>query len=388
MITAQTDTNSDNIPVPTPQKSTFDTVIVFGQGPIKPVLLEKETTDEQLSSWKAYSADPFRHKEPGFWLVQQPKHLQQIEKIHEAEKITAEEKERLIELKRQEWQRVGWYATKTIGRQNALAAGYALYKGLTKKIIFTGGRTISQKFKEILPKQRIDSWPSEAALMKDIVLSHYGDMYEKKFGKMIDEVVLVEDAATNTLENISFVLNKYPDLLEGDTRIGYLSARHHLRRIKLLTSLFSLKCEEENQLLSAQELVKQAHTAVVDASDGEVNHVDEMNYLDVRMQSDREERWRRGLNEPEYVAYWLGYLGDVKYPLLIQKTLKRLTEEPWNNHTSKALAKVGVNFAEYRSLDLCTLAKNNPEKYLYLVNSLQKLKSTEHRKFPSVEIPA
>ncbi len=77
---------------------------------------------------------------------------------------------------------------------------------------------------------------------------------------MIDDAVLIEDAAMNTLENISFVLNKYPYLLEKETKVGYLSARHHLRRIKLLATVFSMQCEEENQLLEAQELIQQSQT--------------------------------------------------------------------------------------------------------------------------------
>ncbi len=201
---------------------------------------------------------------------------------------------------------------------------------------------------------------------------------------MVDEVVHIEDKATNTLENISFVLNKYPQLIESETKIGYLSARHHLGRIKLLTRVFSLSCEEEVQLLSAQELVQQAQTSVVDLEESANHHVDEKNYLDAKMQNDREERWRRGLKEPEYVSYWLGYLGDVKYPVLIQKTLKRLTEEPWSNYTAEALAKVGINFKDYLHTDLCVLAKKQPEKYLYLLERLRKLKSEEYRKFPAL----
>lgn len=381
MISAQSEANSE--PTATKHKSKFDTVIVFGQGPVKPVFLEEEVTTEQLSAWKAYRDNPFSTKEPEYWIIQQPKYLQQIARIKEEAKITDEEKAKLIELKRQEWQRMGWFGMKTLGRQNALAAGYALYKGLTRQVVFTGGRTMSKWAAEFLPQDRRATWPSEASLMKDIVVSHYGDMYEKKFGRMIDDAVLIEDASTNTLENISFVLNKYPQILDDETRIGYLSARHHLRRIKLLANLFSLQCEHDEQLLAAQELVEQAQTSVVESIDSQTSPVDEKNYLDAKTLSDREERWRRGLKEPEYVTYWLGYLADVKYPRLIQKTLRRLYNEEWRSCTSKALAKVGVNFEAYKDVDLCLLAKESPEKYASLVERLKMLKAPEHRLLPA-----
>ncbi len=186
MATAQAGENPDNtssIKIITPARSRFDSVIVFGQGPVKPVLLRDEITDEQYRAWELYRQDPHVNKEPDFWLIQQPKLLSQLVKINLEEKITAGEKIQLTELKRQEWQRIGWFAMKAMGRQNALAAGYALYKGITRQIIFTGGKTMDPSVKSRISQARIQGWPSEAELMRDIVISHYGDLYEKKYGK-------------------------------------------------------------------------------------------------------------------------------------------------------------------------------------------------------------
>lgn len=299
----------------------FDSVIVFGQGPIRPVLLETEANQEQLDSWKSFQQDPFTVKEPNFWLIQHSKYTQQLVKIQEEKRITDTEKAKLIELKRQEWQKTGWFALKAMGRQNALAAGHALYKGITKQVIFTGGRTMAPWVRENLNRERLEAWPSEAALMKQIVITHYGDMFEKKYGTLIDDVVKVEEAARNTLENFSFVINKYPFLIEKDIRVGYLSAKHHLRRIQLLAKVFSLDCEEDNQLLAAHELLD-GNKAVIDHKS--IDHVDEDNNFDVKAQCVKEELWSRGLKEPEFVSYWLGYLGDIKYPSIIQNTLKTL----------------------------------------------------------------
>ena len=110
MTSAQSEANSDNT---SSKNYRFDSVVVFGQGPVKPVLLEEEVTSQQAAKWQEYRTDPYTHEEPDFWLIQQPKYLQQLEKIKQEEKITEEEKLKLIEFKRQEWQRMGWFAMKT-----------------------------------------------------------------------------------------------------------------------------------------------------------------------------------------------------------------------------------------------------------------------------------
>src|SRR4051812_12881005 len=79
------------------QKPRFDSVIVFGEGPVKPVLLDKEITLLQKEQWESYRRDPYTTKEPDFWLLQQPKLLAQIERIYQEEKITINEKQDLIE---------------------------------------------------------------------------------------------------------------------------------------------------------------------------------------------------------------------------------------------------------------------------------------------------
>jgi hypothetical protein len=206
---------------------------------------------------------------------------------------------------------------------------------------------------------------------------HYGPLYEKKYGRSMYEAISIENAAMNTLENFSYTINKYPELLHEETKIGFLSARHHLRRLKMLAHIFSLHCAEDAEL-SAQELLKQAaeHHKSIDSV------VDEHNSYIAREQSSREARWKIGLEDPKYVTYWLGYVGEVKYPKVIQKAFNKLCNSHWCTYAKEALDRVGVDMDDFIGEDLTKLAERNPQKYLLLVNGLQKLKSPEYRQLP------
>jgi hypothetical protein len=68
---------------------------------------------------------------------------------------------------------------------------------------------------------------------------------------------------------------------------------------------------------------------------------------------------------------------------VIQKTFRKLCDESWCPYAKEALAKVGVNFDEYKNADLCVLKNEQPEKYMLLISCLKKLKSPEYRRLPA-----
>ena len=184
-------------------KNKFERLIVFGQGPVKPVLLENELTIDQKTEWQNFKKDSLHNKEPNFRVVEGSVYLSQLEDIDKRVDLKNNEKKQLKELKRQEWQRLGRFALNRWGRENALAAGLSLYLGITDKVILSGGQTIPDWAKSFLPPERLQSWPSEAKLMKDIIVRRFGDMYFKKHGKSIEAVLDIEDGSTNTLLNFT-----------------------------------------------------------------------------------------------------------------------------------------------------------------------------------------
>ncbi len=389
MLSAHSYGDTDEpLPKPTTKESElfkFDVTIVFGQGPIKPILLPTEATPEQQRAWENYQQDTHRYEEPNFWIMHQPRYLAQLEKIAADETLSDEKKASLRDETIINWQKTGWFALKQWGRQNALAAGCALYTGLTKEIVLTGGRTMCRWVKDELPEKRLSAWPSEAELMLDIIKRYYGDLYKKRFNQDIESVIHLEDKAMNTLENFSYTINRHPALLREDMRVGFLSVEHHLKRVSLLAQLFSIRQADESKL-SAREILAKQGVSLPDLKDQtdevlECVRLCQESKLTVEYEQN-EKRFIGALQDPNYLSYWFGYLGDVNNPRIIQKAMKRLNQPEWVEVASSVFKQVGLNMREYQQADLYELSKQNPDKYFMLVEGLKKLKKPEFRKVP------
>lgn len=368
----------------------FDTTIVFGQGPVKYILLPEEATEAQITAWNNYRSDPHKYAEPNFWLMQQPRYLAQLTKINERDDLSDEEKRTLREEKINEWQHMGWFASKLLGRQNALAAGCALYTGLTKEVVLTGGKTMCRYVKENFSEERLAKWPSEAELMLDIIKRHYGDLYKKRYGRDIESVIHMEEKAMNTLENFAYTINRHPDVLSEDKRIGFLSAEHHLKRVTILAQIFSIQHASESRL-SAQEILQETTDVLQTEMPEEKDEVLECVRLcqesltvdDVQV---KEASLIEGLQNPNYLTYWFGYLGDVKHPEVIQRAMKRLNQPEWVEVARSVFRQIGLDVREYQQTDLNVLSQRDPNKYYMLVEGLKKLKKPEYRRIPQVSL--
>lgn len=360
------------------QQFSYTTVIVFGEGPVKPVLLEDEVSSKEKIAWFKYKEDPTRFEEPDFWLMQQPRQLAELAKIEQNGELSAEEKRIESETIRSNWQKKGWFAMKQWGRQNALAAGLALYKGLTKTVIVTGGKTISKEVKAMLPDERLANWPSEAELMADIIRATYGDLYKKKYGRDINEAIKIEDAATNTLENFACSINKYPELLTEGAKVGFLTANHHLDRVQGLAKLFSLNGGK----LCAQELLKTLQNDAETAANEAFDEITTITSSEAELLKNKS--LLKGLEDPEYLTFWLGYVAMVKHPKVLQNVMRKFEDPDWYACAEKIFAKVGLEFGDYRGQDMATLAEKDAARFNYLVSKLQELKKPEYRVIPPV----
>jgi hypothetical protein len=373
----------------TSDKAQFDTIIVFGQGPVKPVLLSRELTPQQRKQWDAFKEDPIHNREPNFYLLTDPLYLEELEIIKKYKKLSVRDKAFFIEEKRQDWQHTGHFGLKRMGKQTALAAGLALYSGITNRLIVSGGKTKPTFADKILPKERLIHWPSEGFLLKDVISRNYGKLYYEKYGKSIDSAILIEDAATNTLENFAYSINRSPEPIFKDMKIGFLSAKHHLRRISLLAQIFFLQGAEQS-LLSAEELFRKVELHRHKASFDDLLKLRETKEesSDLVQEKIGEERWSSAISDPAYVAYWCGYLGDVKYPEVVQHALKKLYTPQWKKTAEQVFAQVGLPIADFMNENLVTLSRQNPIKYGQLIESLRKLKSPKFRKFPPMPVSA
>lgn len=340
-------------------KKPFDVVITFGEGPIKPVLLEEELNEKEKKKWLLYKSNPIKQPEPNFFCLKQHSYLSNLKKIKGLQ---------AKEMLRQQWQWNGGFALRQWGTQNALAAGYSLYKGATKKVVLTGGKTITSETKRRLPKKRVENWPSEAWLMKDVIKRYYGGLYEKKYGRSIDKAIIIEDASTNTLENFAYTINTFPEILSKNIRVGFISADHHLKRITKLAELFSVplsfKCQQ-----SARQLLVEAGINISSQKS------------DLRLKQ-KEKQWITGLSEPRYLTYWLGFIGLVKSPFLIQRVINKLKEDEWLKAAEETFEKLSLSFNEIKNEDFTKLAYYNSTKYNIFLEKLTKLRSPQYRILP------
>ncbi|MBI2195444.1 MAG: YdcF family protein [Candidatus Levybacteria bacterium] len=332
----------------------LDKLIVFGQGPVKPLLFSDELTPQQQAVWEDFKKDPLHKNEPDFRAV---------------ELKGGQDKE----VERPKLQKLGRMALKRWGRQNALAAGAALYSGLTSEVILSGGKT--------RPEWAKNPMPSEAELMKDIIVRIYGHPYLKKYGRDISASIKLEDSSTNTLENLANTINGDPDILEKDQKVGLLSADFHLRRVAVLSHLFSVE-EAPGGQLSAQNLLRER---VEQRKSGKYQEIlqymtDTMQNDDLRQRIMAEQRWERGLIEPENLSYWLGYLADVENSKVLSAIVTNLKNPSWVASARETFLKVGLNFDDFSEEDVSTLGSNDPAKFESLISGLRKLKTPEFRK--------
>ncbi len=165
-------------------------------------------------------------------------------------------------------------------RMRAVAAAEMYRQGLTSQIIFTGGRTAEAR----------GIHESEAQLMKD-----YATSILKRAGIAEDEIeqaIVLEDKATNTIENIANVCNIIDQNPDQYHNLAVLTNQYHLDRAQEILGKFHL----EAQGVNAEDLLKSRsskYDRVVkrffDSPDYQGKLVGEM-------------RWTKGLKEMP--AYW------------------------------------------------------------------------------------
>jgi len=364
----------------------FEKIIVFGQGPVKPVVFQEELTPEQKTQWDDFKKDPLHKKEPDFRVIGEKEEgafFQTIQDIEAKKDLRPKERQKLIELKRQEWQKMGRLSLNRWCRQNALTAGVALCSGSTSEVILSGGKTIPDWAKEKLPPERLSQWPSEAALMKDIIIRRFGDLYLKKFGKSIETAVIVEDKSTNTLENFAFTVNNNPDLLDQEKNIGLLGADFHVGRISVIANLFSVQEAPDGQIRAQNELKKRA------IARKKLTYQNMLNYMtnalansDLQQRIKGEERWESGLVDPQYLNYWLGYIGLVEDPQVLQNVVSCLNSPQWIESARLSFKTAGLDFDTIAQEDLIKFQTQEQAKYKELREKLVSLKSKQLRVMP------
>lgn len=216
--------------------------------------------------------------------------------------------------------------------------------------------------------------------MKDIIVRRFGDLYFKKFGRPIEEAIKIEDRSTNTLENFAYTINNNPYLIDEEKKIGLLGTDFHVRRIAVLANLFSVVETPEGRIPAQQELRKRAQQRVKTRYEEIIKYMtDALANPDLQKRLAGEERWESGLIKPEYLTYWLGYIGLVESPQVLQRVIACLSNPQWIEAARKVFNSVGLDFDTISVLDLGELP---PKKLNEIREKLSVLKTPEYRIMP------
>lgn len=181
-----------------------------------------------------------------------------------------------------------------------IAAAQMYIDGLTREIIFTGGSTAKQRGIE----------ESEAEKMKD----YAGYLLERAgFQKdQIDQAIILEDKATNTIENVANVCNIIDQNKEKYQNLAVLTNEYHLDRAKELMGKFKLKTEG----ISAEDKLKDRSAKYQKVLDRFFNSP---GYQD-RLAGER--RWTAGLKD--LPRYWFPQAMAVNDPDRLSKIMESI----------------------------------------------------------------
>ncbi len=379
----------------TPQPK--DLLIVFGQGPVKPLFRREdfnpqvEADKERLDQWDKFKKDPLRSNEPDFRILEGEQALS-LEGLS-----TDQIESRMIELQNQ-----GRFGLNRWGRQNGVMAGFAAFSGHSERVLLSGGKTIPEWAKAKLSPKRLEAWPSEAQLMKDIIVRRFGRLYKEKYGKPITNAILTEDRSTNTLENFANTVNLNPEVLEKGVASG-LASDFHVPRTERIGFLFT---GEEVPGDSAQVLNQSRLDAankrreginVLNTKTGEAkpagNKEAYQEILDWMIDPKNEELEKKSSNErefdgalqdPDFLTYWIGYVGIVEDPRVLQKTVQRLSSDPrYSEAATQAFGLAGIDFSKLSGKDLTIMPKNEFDS---VREKLRILMTKEYRRMPGKHV--
>ncbi len=374
-----------------------DLLIVFGQGPVKPLFRredfnpEVEADKQRLDQWDEFKKDPLHSNEPDFRILEG-------EQVRSLEGLDADQ----IESKMIELQNQGRFGLNRWGRQNGVMAGFAALSGHSERVLLSGGKTIPEWAKAKLSSKRLEAWPSEAQLMKDIIVRRFGRLYEERYGKPITDAILTEDRSTNTLENFANTVNLNPEALESGVASG-LAADFHVPRTERIGFLFT---GEEVPWESAQALAQSRLDAInerregvntLNTKTGEVkpagNKEMYQEILDWMTDPKNEELGKKSSNErefdgalqdPDFLTYWIGYIGIVEDPRVLQKTVQRLSSDPrYSEAATQAFGLAGIDFSKLSGKDLTIMPKT---EFDLVREKLRILMTKEYRRMPGKHV--
>lgn len=220
--------------------------------------------------------------------------------------------------------------------------------------------------------------------MADIIKRRFGTMYQELYGKPIDSAIIIEDQSTNTLMNFAHSMDSVQgqEILDGMIKAGVLAANFHVPRSEDIATLFAPGASLEKGV-SAQDMLSER---VMEKKNGEVygkilDWMSDPNNKDLRAREGWEKVWSKGLNDPQLLTYWLGYLGMVEDPRILQNTVQKLNlDQARRGQAMLAFNQAGLDFDQLSATDLANLPQ---DEFGQIAEKLKILTTKEYRAMPN-----
>jgi hypothetical protein len=348
--------------------------LAFGQGPIKPVLLPDELTTQQREEWQLFknrqykdpqtgeiksTANHYELKEPEFRVIESESYLKQLQDASE------QERQRL----RVHWQHESRFALHRYGRMVALATGAALASGKVDTVILCGGRTIPGWAKAEgtpLSLDQLQSWPSEASLMKQLIIQRFGKKYESR--------IKLEESSPTTIHNVALAVKEHGNLFDSAEDIVTITTDAHVTRAATITSLMTDGDTHVSHYPSETELEKRAlaHGKEVYENMLDFFHNPTTNYV-AALREQKEELLTDELTDLRVQTIW-EMTGRVLPDL--HDTIVRIVKKdsPWKEAAKPIFTEYGLDIEDkITGLRLVHLRSEKPQTYEELSKKIRQL---------------
>jgi hypothetical protein len=213
-----------------------------------------------------------------------------------------------------------------------------------------------------------------------MAIARFGDLYQRRYGRKMSSRVVVEDRSANTLENFANVINANPGLM-GLESVGLLSADFHVRRVTALAQIFGVNlgrgCQFSSSVLLGERAELSGRKKYAVAEDYLINP---LYNADLRDRLHVELCCESGLYGENNISYWLGYLGDIENPAIIQQVFHELAHARGYEPTERLLGEVGIAFSRYAGAGLDRFT----EDHKVLTDALKRLKVKPYREVPPI----
>jgi len=227
-------------------------------------------------------------------------------------------------------------------KMRVLAALELWKKNEVGNIIFSGGKT----------NPKLET--SEAEAMRNFFLKtlrtdlENTDMPPEKIDQELqraDQSILLEDQATNTLENVGYMINMMQEDPDSHCSIAGLSTKFHTSRIKEILDMFGIETDfmfdEEHILEQRNENFAQIFSNIHDNPD----------YYDTTLTG--ENKWMRSLNQQP--KYYLTAIAKIEDDELFKQTVVNLANSKEVRENIRTLLRDEYDIPDLESVDPATL---------------------------------